>query len=291
MAGRRFRKALKETYSAPFKAEGSAEPLITIAGLSNSYMQYMTTFEEYQGQRYEAASTLFGPHQLSAFTQEFKRIATDMINKVDSKTDAPPKDTTKEQVSFVPGVIVDFSPIHDFGHALTKPDSWYPTSATVNVEFQSGNPRNNVRLESSFLTVDLKQGSTWKTVATDANPETKFRWKSTTITLGAESHVFIEWAIPSDAENGTYRICHSGDRKSVTSGLKVVPYTGCSDSFRVGGTPPPTPAPACPVCACNSPTIWPISGCNVACGASCGGKCCCIAGEGACGSKQDGVFV
>jgi neutral ceramidase len=37
---------------------------VVITGLSNSYMYYVTTIEEYQGQQYEAASTLYGPHTL-----------------------------------------------------------------------------------------------------------------------------------------------------------------------------------------------------------------------------------
>lgn len=42
----------------------------------------------------------------------------------------------------------------------------------------------------------------------------------------------------------------------------------------------------CPVCTCQSPTIWPVSGCNVKCGAKCGETCCCISGEGSCNSTR-----
>lgn len=42
---------------------------ITIAGLTNTYSSYVTTFEEYQAQRYEGASTIFGPHTLDAYIQ------------------------------------------------------------------------------------------------------------------------------------------------------------------------------------------------------------------------------
>ena len=40
--------------------------LVVIAGLTNDYSHYVTTYEEYQVQRYEGASTLFGPHTLGA---------------------------------------------------------------------------------------------------------------------------------------------------------------------------------------------------------------------------------
>jgi neutral ceramidase len=42
-----------------------------IAGYANAYAQYITTYEEYQAQHYEGASTLFGPHTLEAFTTGF----------------------------------------------------------------------------------------------------------------------------------------------------------------------------------------------------------------------------
>jgi len=46
-----------------------------IAGLSNTYSDYITTFEEYSVQRYEGASTIFGPYTLLAYIQEFNKLA------------------------------------------------------------------------------------------------------------------------------------------------------------------------------------------------------------------------
>lgn len=73
---------------------------VVIAGLSNVYTHYITTFEEYQVhtamtyqsvihrdanstmwpvtfqvQRYEGASTIFGPHTLSAYLQKYRGLA------------------------------------------------------------------------------------------------------------------------------------------------------------------------------------------------------------------------
>ena len=42
---------------------------VVIAGLANTYASYVTTFEEYSVQRYEGASTIFGPHTLDAYIQ------------------------------------------------------------------------------------------------------------------------------------------------------------------------------------------------------------------------------
>ena len=42
---------------------------VVIAGLTNTYSSYVTTWEEYQVQRYEGASTIYGPHTLDAYIQ------------------------------------------------------------------------------------------------------------------------------------------------------------------------------------------------------------------------------
>lgn len=42
---------------------------VVLAGLTNTYSSYVTTREEYGAQRYEGASTIFGPHTLDAYIQ------------------------------------------------------------------------------------------------------------------------------------------------------------------------------------------------------------------------------
>ena len=42
---------------------------VVIAGLTNTYSSYITTREEYGAQRYEGASTIFGPSTLDAYIQ------------------------------------------------------------------------------------------------------------------------------------------------------------------------------------------------------------------------------
>lgn len=55
MAGRRLRDAVKTVLSSGNKGENIH---VVIAGLTNTYSQYVTTFEEYQVQRYEVSSCL-----------------------------------------------------------------------------------------------------------------------------------------------------------------------------------------------------------------------------------------
>ncbi|GLT99935.1 hypothetical protein SLE2022_173390 [Rubroshorea leprosula] len=77
-ACRRLREAVKETLISTGNGEFDDEVHVIIAGLTNTYSQYVATFEEYVQQRYEAASTLYGPHTLSAYIQELKKLAEAM---------------------------------------------------------------------------------------------------------------------------------------------------------------------------------------------------------------------
>lgn len=52
MAGRRLREAVKETLISSGNGEFDDENVV-IAGLTNAYSQYISTFEEYEQQRYE----------------------------------------------------------------------------------------------------------------------------------------------------------------------------------------------------------------------------------------------
>ena len=59
MAGRRLRDAVQTVLTSGGAGEFGSNIHIVIAGLSNTYSQYVTTFEEYQIQRYEVCSFSF----------------------------------------------------------------------------------------------------------------------------------------------------------------------------------------------------------------------------------------
>lgn len=61
MAGRRLRDAVKTVLTSGGSGEFDNNVHIVISGLTNTYSQYVTTFEEYQEQRYEVCVTIFIP--------------------------------------------------------------------------------------------------------------------------------------------------------------------------------------------------------------------------------------
>ena len=99
----------------------------------------------------------------------------------------------------------------------------------VKARFVSGHPRNDLKLEKTFLTVEKQDGSEWVPILTDDDWETEFEWIRTGY-LG-QSEVEIRWFVPEDQDSGTYRIKHYGNRKSLFYG--IYPYSGTTDEFKV----------------------------------------------------------
>ena len=223
MAGRRLRRAIEDLIEKhyDYDANGSGrKPQVTIAGLANSYTHYVTTFEEYAGQRYEAASTLYGPYTLAAYIQEFERLTSDLLNSAPSTSDNPPEDLLKRQLSLITPAMSDTIGFRKkFGSVANEIEKdTYKEGETVYVSFRSANPRHNQRLGGTFLSVDRmvgddKESEQWQTLYVDGDWCTKYIWKAPQMEPGI-SFAEIYWNIPKDAPSGTYRICHYGTRKT-----------------------------------------------------------------------------
>ncbi|CAE6350538.1 unnamed protein product [Rhizoctonia solani] len=233
MAGRRLREAVR----AKLVSSGAigSNAYIVVAGPANTYAHYVTTREEYSIQRYEGASTIYGPFTLEAYTDLFTKYAPFLA---DSATGAPPagptpEDLTKKAISLQTGVVFDASPIgKSFGSVLTdvSTSTPYKRGQTVTAVFQGANPRNNLRLEGTFMTVDQLIAGTWTTVRTDSHPSTKFGWLRTNSALGY-STVTANWTIESTTPAGSYRIIYNGNNKPLIGSIGS--FTGMSSTFAV----------------------------------------------------------
>ena len=211
-----------------------------LSGLSNIYTSYVTTLEEYEVQRYEAASTLYGPHTLQAYLNQFVKLAGRLARAEGSPaSDLRPPDLSKSLFTLKAGVIFDGAPRgKSFGQLLDDVDGSrvYRCGEQVSVSFVAGNPRNDLRQEQSFLYVDRfdEAGNKWLPVASDASWETKFIWERTN-TLFGESRALIQWDISEpDCRSGVYRIRHYGAQKNLFQ--VVSQYAGESSAFRVLAT-------------------------------------------------------
>lgn len=91
---------------------------------------------------------------------------------------------------------------------------------TVFVSFRSANPRNNQRIEGTFLTVDkVDDKGSWRTLFVDGDWCTKFVWKGGFGYFGV-SFAEMHWEIPEEVTPGIYRMCHYGTRKTLLANFE-----------------------------------------------------------------------
>ncbi|KAK4723130.1 hypothetical protein R3W88_013363 [Solanum pinnatisectum] len=244
MAGRRLRKAVKDTLIRSGNGEFDDQTHVVIAGLTNAYSQYITTFEEYEQQRYEAASTLYGPHTLSAYIQEFKKLAESMAKGENITTKGPsPPDLLSIQLSLLPNPTGD-SPPPGINFGDIKQDIIVPKSGTftkgdrVIAIFFSANPRYDLLTEGTFAVVEMLQRQSWLPEYDDDDFCLFFKWQAENITgiarddVNSYGYATLEWEVPEEASPGIYRLRHFGSTKETKESSNSY-YTGASSAFTV----------------------------------------------------------
>ena len=92
MSGRRMRNMLKQA------AAGYPVSNVALSGLNNMYTHYVTTPEEYGGQRYEAASTIFGPNTLNAYLEQYEKLLAALLTGGSVSPGPTPDDLLDDQV-------------------------------------------------------------------------------------------------------------------------------------------------------------------------------------------------
>lgn len=225
MAGRRIRTVVENE----LKDAGLGR--CVIAGLSNAYGGYVTTREEYLEQHYEGASTEFGPWQLAAIQQIVSQLAVSLRDGQPMAGEPEPTVSVSGNFGLQIGSRRDIAPPRrKFGDVHKNAARSYEQGKSVKVAFWGGHPGNNLQTQSSFLEVQLEDGDSWRAVARDWDPETRFVWKRW-LFVSPISQSVVEWDIPDDQEPGTYRVVHHGHSGS-RSGT-ITPYTGTSRAFTV----------------------------------------------------------
>ncbi|KAK9279554.1 hypothetical protein L1049_013233 [Liquidambar formosana] len=234
MAGRRLRDAVRTVLMSGGGGQFGSNVHVVIAGLTNTYSQYVTTFEEYQVQRYEGASTLFGPHTLSAYIQEFQKLATALIKGQTVEPGPQPPDLMDKQISLLTPVVVDMTPAGvNFGDVSSDvpQNSTFKRGDTVTVVFWSACPRNDLMTEGTFSLVEILNGKdNWLPAYDDDDLCLRFKWSRPT-KLSPRSQATIQWIISDSTAPGVYRIRHFGASKGLLGSIHH--FTGSSSAFVV----------------------------------------------------------
>jgi neutral ceramidase len=224
VAGQRVQDAVKAQLPAGITHQ-------ILAGYANAYAGYVTTPEEYDTQNYEGSVTHFGRYEQGAYAQELAKLAAALKNGQPTPSTTQPLALPQTRISVKPGVVLDTPPSgKKFGDAVTQPNPSYQRGQSVEADFVTGNPDNNLRNEGTYVEVQRQTGDTWTTVSTDSDWQTIYRWRRDYL---AVSTALITWTIPANAAPGTYRIVHHGDAKNLFGQISA--FTGTSKTFTVTG--------------------------------------------------------
>jgi neutral ceramidase len=201
---------------------------VLVAGYSNAYIHYVTTPEEYDEQRYEGGSTLFGRWEGPALTQIAVELAVAMREGKPVSRGTPPPDLSGK-FHREPKHRVD-APVagRAFGDVLSAPRGSYSIGEQVEVAFAGANPNNDLHPGGTYLAVERQDGSSWVRVADDGDWSTKLHWRK----QDGGSRITITWDVPTDVIPGEYRISYHGDTADAAG--RVAPITGTSPTFKVG---------------------------------------------------------
>ncbi|KAI9698885.1 MAG: hypothetical protein M1820_007306 [Bogoriella megaspora] len=242
MSGRRWRSAIANATSTALPDltssnddNSTTSPVVVLGGPANSYTHYIATPEEYQVQRYEGASTLYGPNTLNAYINLTTTLLPYLAADSTSSPPAGPQPPLNTNISldFITGVVQDNAPFgKSFGDVISDVAKSYTAPSVANATFVGANPRNNLRLEGTYAAVELQQGgASWTTVKDDKDWELVYEWTRTNEVLGY-SQVTISWEIPAGTQQGTYRLRYLGDAKSLLG--RMTAFDGTSGEFTVG---------------------------------------------------------
>ncbi|KAJ6615452.1 Neutral/alkaline nonlysosomal ceramidase [Mycena sp. CBHHK59/15] len=222
MSGRRLRNAVRAQLIASGILDESA--YVVVAGPANTYAHYITTREEYSVQRYEGASTIFGPFTLEAYIDKYTSLVPFLADSPSGTpvSDAAPPELTSSAISLQTGVVFDAAPIgKSFGQVLIDVAKTAYHGATRWWRLQ-----NNLRLEGTFLSVDQLVSGAWKAVRSDSHPSTLYQWTRVS-TVCCVAPVTIESGTPA----GTYRLRYFGDSKPFIGSISA--FTGTSSNFTI----------------------------------------------------------
>jgi neutral ceramidase len=253
MAGRRWKNAVRDAaevmfHDEPRAPETAISPVVVLGGPANSYTHYITTEEEYGIQRYEGASTLYGPHTLAAYIN----LTVSFLPYLGADAPPPPPheelglfppDNSNRSLSFISPVVYDGTPLFkSFGDVVTDVQPVYRKMQPVRVVFVGANPRNNLRLEGTFAAVErlgvvngreeVDEGAEaklpWTRVRDDGDWSLVYHWRRVNDFMGT-SEVEIVWETEGWALPGVYRIRYYADAKSLNG--EITAFEGVSSAF------------------------------------------------------------
>ena len=195
-AGAQIERAIADSA----RAAGLEPRAVTIVGLANGYMQYVTTDAEYGEQDYEGGSTLFGPNSAAVLAEELGKLAASLVRS--GASPANPVDS----MSAYPGESQAILPRRTAGPPPERVTRVVLSQAcagdTLVVRWRDLYPGRLVPADGPVLRIERLIGERWDAVAWDDDRELEIR---AVRSLGDRGYVWeARWHHPGRA--GPYRV-------------------------------------------------------------------------------------
>ncbi|CAB4925414.1 unannotated protein [freshwater metagenome] len=182
---------------------------VTIAGLSNDYLNYITTPEEYDLQQYEGASTVFGRHSGTFLTDRAVDLATALAG--DPITlDVKPYDASNGVRANGPAYPAGAAA----GRVLQQPED-VERLGLVDVAWQGAPSGGDKPVDTAFITVERQEGAGW--VAADNDLGQAIAWR-----VDDAGRYTATWNPAETTPTGAYRFVVTAPRYRLTSGAFTV---------------------------------------------------------------------
>ena len=224
MSSRRLKKEVSSVL-------GTKVSEIVLSGLTNDFSGYITTPEEYMTQNYEGGHTLHGSQSLNALRQEYHSMSLVLKEGTSTKSVSmlQPLDLSDK---LKPLPIPFANEVSKEPKKVIQPNAnVYRLGEEVNCRVESANPNVGFPTVTSYVWVEKLDGSTWKSVRSDADYDTKFIFQKSKLWSTTEASLELVWETKSSAKIGEYRLVHEGIYLG-KNGVKT-PYRIECPSFRL----------------------------------------------------------
>ncbi|KAH8043445.1 ceramidase [Aureococcus anophagefferens] len=211
------------------RAKFGENAAVVVAGLSNEYADYTATFEEYQAQRYEGGSTIYG-RTSSTPTSPSSRTSRTPCSAATRRPGPMPADFSADIWAWGEKQPSEETPPDgaNFGDQLAA--SWDAAARNLTASFVGGDLKHDLKHGGTYLEVQRAAGDGWATVFVDGDPETRIRLA--VVKHGfLDRHHYLNATMSAElADAGTYRVLYHGN--AYVDG-KVVAFTGTSANATV----------------------------------------------------------
>lgn len=182
------------------RASGLTPRAVTMVGLANGYLQYVTTDAEYGEQTYEGGSTLYGPNSAAVLAEELGKLAGAL-----ARAGASPANPVDSLIAY-PGTSVTILPRRTAGPPPERVRravlSQVCSGDTLVVRWRDLYPGRLVPADGPVLRIERLAGERWAVAAWDGDRELEIR---AVRSLGGRGYVWeARWHHPP--RTGPFRV-------------------------------------------------------------------------------------